>query len=101
MQNPQENPPVNITPPNVQEIIRKGAEIYDTLKGQLEPTNNGKYIVIEVDSREHFLGDTRDEAILKAKAKFPDKVMFIRKIGQIEKISRHYSYSQQKYARLF
>lgn len=100
MPNPQENSP-STPPTNVQEIINKGREIYDTLKEQLEPANNGKHIVIEVDSGEYFIGDTRDEAFLKAKAKFPDKVMFIRRIGQIEKISRHFSYSQNKYARLF
>ena len=101
MSNPQENLPLNSSSPSVQDIIKKGAEIYDTLKGELEAVSGGEYIVIEVDTKEHFIGDTRDEAILKAKIKFPDKVMFVRKIGQIEKISRHFSYSQQKYARLF
>lgn len=86
---------------NIQEIIKKGGEIYDTLKAELEPLQNGKHIVIEVDSNKHFIADTRDEAIAKARKEFPDKLLFVRRIGQVEKASRHFSYSHLKYARLF
>lgn len=100
---PNEKPSLPSIPPtaNVQEIIRKGNEIYDKLKAELEPTHNGKYVIIEIDSGEYFVGDTRDEATIKAKQKFPDKIMFIRRIGQVEKISRHSPCSHPNYAWLF
>ena len=80
---------------NVQEIVRKGEEIYNqTLKTTLEPFSNGKYVAIEVDSKKYFLGETKDEAALEARKEFPDKVFYIRRIGEIEKIASYYpSYS--------
>ena len=86
----------------IQEIIRRGNEIYEALKEGLEVSNTGKYIVIEVDSGKYFVGDTRDEATSKARTAFPDTIMFIRKIGQVEKASRHFCSSDRyyNYARL-
>ncbi|MEK7083099.1 MAG: hypothetical protein AAB972_02915, partial [Patescibacteria group bacterium] len=68
---------------------------------ELEPTHNGRYVVIEVDSRRYYIGNTRDEAITGAKKIFPNKIMFVKKIGGIEKASRHSSSpSHVNYARL-
>ena len=93
-------PPISSTT-NIQEIIRKGLEIYNDLKEKSDPIYIGKQVVIEVDSGKYFIGDTRDEATIKAKKEFPDKVMFVKKIGQVEKVSRHFLCSRYNYARLF
>jgi hypothetical protein len=74
--------------PSIQEIVQKGNDIYSKIRKDLEPQNNGKYVVIEVGSGEHFTGDTRDEAIAKAKVKFPNVVMFVQRIGGLEKVAR-------------
>lgn len=103
---PKENPSLPPTPPatNIQEIINKGNEIYNGLKNVLEPIHTGKYVVIEIKSGRYFLGGTRDEAIANARKEFPSQIMFIKRVGQVEKSSRHFStshHSQYKYARLF
>ncbi|MCL4338496.1 hypothetical protein M1271_02310 [Patescibacteria group bacterium] len=78
-------------PPNVKVLVDKAREIYDSLKPTLEPANNGKYVVIEVTSGRHFIGDTKDEAMAEARKVFPDILLFIRRIGELEKISHHSS----------
>lgn len=83
---------------NVTEIIKKGQEVYSNLKSSLEPEHNGKYVAIEVDSQKYFIGETRNEAIEEARKEFPNKIVFVKRIGQVEKISRHLSVLNQKYA---
>lgn len=94
---PQPNIPAQ---PNVSDIIKKGGEIYEAKKAELEPMHNGKYVVIEVASGRHFIGETRTDAVTNAKKEFPDVVMFVRRIGGVEKVSRHLQY-HQRYARIF
>jgi len=94
--------PVPTEQPDVSEIIRKGNEIYASLKSELEqPTQNGKYVVIEIKSRRYFIGDTRTDAVVEAKKVFPNVVMFVRRIGGVEKVARHYVHLSRKYARIF
>lgn len=89
-------------PPDVQDLVNKAKEIYNSLKGELEPAQNGRYIVIEVESHRHFIGDTKDEAMEMARREFPHILLFVRRIGEVEKISHHLSsFSSKKYAGLF
>lgn len=64
-----------------QEVERKGQEIYDRLKEEFETNHLGKFVTIDVVSGEYFLGDTLEEALLKAKEKYPDRVFHTVKIG--------------------
>jgi|SRR3989344_9546421 len=87
--------------PNISEIVKKGNEIYLKLKPELEPVQNGKYVAIEVSSEKYLLGDTRDEAVAKLRAEFPDKLLFVKRIGGVDKAARHNShYSRYNYARI-
>lgn len=83
--------PTNI---NVQELTRKGEEIYQQdLKGDLEQHNNGEYVAIEVESKQHYVGITKEEAVAKAKKEYPNKIFFVRRIGEIEKIASYSLYN--------
>jgi hypothetical protein len=63
-------------------ITAKGETIYATrLKVHLEPAYVGKYVAIEVDSGDNFLGRTLVEAGRNARAKYPDKVFHFIKVG--------------------
>lgn len=96
------NKPNIPTSPTIKELAHKARELYAKLRNELEPANNGKYIVIEVDSEKYFIGDTKDEAMAKARKEFPGIVLFVRRIGELEKVSHHSSsFSAKKYARLF
>jgi len=83
-----DNPvPTNI---NVQELTRKGEEIYQQeLKADLEQRNIGGYVAIEVESRRHFVGTTKEEAVAEAKKEYPNKIFFVRRIGEIERIASY------------
>lgn len=71
-----------IIPVNPNEIVRKGEEIYQKeLKEKLEKNYLGKFVAIEVESKEYFLGETSVEASQKARKKYPDKVTYLMKVG--------------------
>src|SRR5262245_22276496 len=63
-------------------LVRRGDRLYRTkLKAILEPSYTGKFAAIEPDSGEYFLGDRMIEAVDKAEAKYPDKLVYIVRIG--------------------
>lgn len=71
-----------ILPEALNRLPEAGEEIYERkLKKKLEPKYNGKIIAIEVETGKHFIGDTLNEADDKAKAHFPDKVFYFKRVG--------------------
>lgn len=77
--------------PNIQELVKKAKDIYVPLKEELEATHNGEYIVIEVNSGKYFVGATKDEAMANARKEFPGILLFVRRIGELEKNLYHRS----------
>lgn len=77
------------TSPDTQDIIKRGHETYESKKAELEPENNGKYITIEVNSGDYFIGNTREEAVSAARIKHPKVILYVRRIGVLEKVARH------------
>jgi hypothetical protein len=64
------------------EVAELGKKFYDEhLKDILEPQENGKFVAIEPESEEYFIGNTAVEAIKKALASFPKKIMFLARVG--------------------
>ena len=89
--------PQSITP---EELNRRGESIYfNQLKDKLEKRNNGDYVVIEVESGDHFVNKDLMIALNKAKAKHKDKLFFIVQIGSLQK--PNLSFKKEKYAWLF
>lgn len=64
-----------------QEISQKGQKVLDVLAQPLATQHFGRFIAIEVDSGEYFLGDTVIEATRKAQAQYPGKIFFLGRIG--------------------
>jgi hypothetical protein len=63
-------------------ITEEGERIYhEKLKPLLEPQYKGKIVAIEVDSGDYFLGDRVIEAVQKAKAKYPEKIFHVIRVG--------------------
>ncbi len=80
-----ENPTPQLSP---EEIIKRGEEIYEkNLKDKLEPQMAGKFVAIEVESGKDYVANTKEEAIDCAKNDFSNKVFFVRRIGELERIS--------------
>ncbi|PIR71745.1 MAG: hypothetical protein COX89_01195 [Candidatus Nealsonbacteria bacterium CG_4_10_14_0_2_um_filter_37_10] len=91
-----------ITP---EEIAKQGEEIYEKeFRKKLEPKESGKYVAIEVESKKYFIGGTKEEALDEAQKVFPNKIFFVRRIGELEKVASKYSFdftSSSAYDRLF
>ncbi len=66
---------------DINKIAEAGAEIYDTIKSQYEPAKNGKFLAIDIDSKDGFLGSTSSEAVELARKAHPNKVFYVVKIG--------------------
>jgi hypothetical protein len=64
------------------DVARRAAECYErTLKHQLEPTHLHRFVAVEPDSGDYFLGDTLSDAILAARMAHPDRISFALRIG--------------------
>ena len=66
---------------DVQKIAEEGKKIYDRVKVNYEPKENGKFLAIDVDSQDSFLGSSSAEALELAKQKYPGKVFYVVRIG--------------------
>ena len=66
---------------NIQQLAEEGNRIYEEVKQEYEPQQNGKFLAIEVERKSVYLGDTSSEAVEKARKIHPDKVFFVVKIG--------------------
>jgi len=102
MTNNTNQPNIPSYPQNIRELVSKAKEIYESKKSEFESTNIGKYIAIDPNSSDYFIGDTRDEASKKARQTHPGVIVFTRKIGELEKVARHYHSpnSLKSYARI-
>jgi len=64
------------------EIIVRGEQVYeDKLKNRLESSHKGRFVAIEPDSGNYFLGDTGSKALWAAHKAMPEKRFFLKRIG--------------------
>lgn len=63
----------------VAELSKKLYE--EKLKAILEPQENGKFVAIEPETEQYFLGKTALEAIKTGNSNFPDKILFLARVG--------------------
>ena len=66
---------------DIQKIAEEGAKIYGEIKVNYDPKEKGKFLAIDIDSREVYLGNTSAEAVELARQNHPDKVFYVVKIG--------------------
>ena len=60
-----------VVPKKMSEFEKKGDEVYQRLRLQLESRHKGKVIAIEPESEEYFLGTDVPGVLQKAGKKFP------------------------------
>lgn len=66
----------------VQAHARKGQQLYDNkLRAELEKEHPGKYVAIDVESGEYFLGKSVDDALQQAEQHHPDELFHVVRIG--------------------
>ena len=66
-----------------EELCSKGEKVYAGIKEKLEPMLNNKFVAIEVDSGDYFIGNDAIEATNKAREKYPSSVFFLVRIGHL------------------
>jgi hypothetical protein len=63
-------------------VIESAKRIYaDHLQTVLEPQHKNRFVAIEPESGDYFLGDTFDEAVKSARAKHPSRLSHTIRIG--------------------
>jgi hypothetical protein len=63
-------------------IIDRAKRLYaEQLRTLLEPQHRDRFVAIEPESGEYFLGDTFDEAVKSARAKHPSRLSHTIRIG--------------------
>lgn len=66
---------------NIQKIAEEGAKIYESIKMKYEPAKNGKFLAIDIKSKNIYIGNTSSEAVESARKAHPNKVFYVVKIG--------------------
>ena len=66
---------------DIEKLADEGEKIYEKIKAKYEPQDVGKYLAIEVDSKDVYLAENTADAVLAAKKVHPDKMFFVVKIG--------------------
>jgi hypothetical protein len=65
-----------------QSVIVRAKQIYaDRLQRELESRHMDRFVAIEPESGEHFLGDTLDAAVKSARTKYPGRLSHTIRIG--------------------
>jgi hypothetical protein len=63
-------------------VIERAKRLYaQELRAVLEPEHSDRFVAIEPESGDHFLGDTFDEAVRLARAKHPSRLSHTIRIG--------------------
>ena len=66
---------------NIQKIADEGKRIYEKIKKDYEPNENGKFLAIDIGSKDTFIGNTSSEAVELARKAHQEKVFYVVKIG--------------------
>ena len=65
-------------------VISRAKQIYaDRLQLELEANHNNRFVAIEPESGEYFLGDTFDQAVQSVHTKYPARLSHTIRIGHV------------------
>ena len=67
--------------PNPKAIAAAGEKIYESLRTDLENSQHGKFVAINVRTRGHHLGDTAEAALENAKKAEPAGLFHLIRVG--------------------
>ncbi|MBI4253206.1 hypothetical protein HY623_03470 [Candidatus Uhrbacteria bacterium] len=82
---------------DIQHIADQGAKIYGGIKDQYDPKERGKFLAIDIESRDVYLGETSAEALERALEQHPHKIFYVVKIGYdvAETVAHSFSKTRQ------
>jgi len=68
-------------------MAEKAKAIYENVKDGLEAEHKGEVVAIDIESGDYFLGKTGLEAARRARARYPNRIPYIIRIGRPAYIS--------------
>jgi hypothetical protein len=68
-------------------MAEKARSIYEKIRDKLEAEHMGEVVAIDVESGDYFLGKTGLEAARQAKARYPNRIPYVIRIGRRAYIS--------------
>ncbi len=66
---------------NIQKIAEEGVRIYDQIKVKYDPQERGKFLAIDIESKDAYLGTSGADALVLARQSHPNKIFYVVKIG--------------------
>ncbi len=66
---------------DLERIASQGALIYQSIKSKYEENSIGKFLAIDIDSKDQYLASTSAEAVVMARTAHPNKVFYVVKVG--------------------
>ena len=66
---------------DIEDIAKRGTAIYESVKGTYGPEHKGKFLAIDVESKDVYLADTSSEAVESAKKAHPNNVFYVVRVG--------------------
>ena len=66
---------------DIDAIVEKGTKIYERIKKKYEPKHIGKFLAIDPESGDAYLGKDTVQAVEKGRKAHPETVFFLVKIG--------------------
>jgi|SRR3989344_2614035 len=66
---------------DLEKIATQGSLIYQSVKTKYEENDMGKFLAIDIDSRDLYLASTSAEAVIAARKEHPGKAFYVTKIG--------------------
>jgi hypothetical protein len=74
---------IDMVSADVRSVIDRAKRIYaDQLQAALESQHRNRFVAIEPESGDYFLGDTFDEAVKAARAEHPSRLTHTIRIGR-------------------
>jgi len=67
---------------DLDDISQRAWRLYEGLRGQLEPTHDGRFLIINLETGEYELGDSDVAVARAAKARFPTAQLFLMRVGR-------------------
>ena len=66
-----------------QEVARRGKEIYEReIRTEVEPEQEGRFLVVDVNSGSYALADDELEAFDRAREKTPEGLLYLIRVGR-------------------
>ena len=74
---------MHMKPSMAQEVARRGKEIYEReIRAKVEPEQEGRFLVVDVNSGRYALADDELEAFDRVREESPDGLLYLVRVGR-------------------